>query len=290
MGASMPRSARADLRNIIRGSALIAAPGVYDALSARLAARAGFPVIYASGGSVVRSMGLPDLGLADLSAMAARYRQIAGAQVPLIADGENGFGNERNAAHAVGVLESTGVAAIHIEDQAFPKKCGAYSGIELVSPDAMTAKLKSALAARRDPEFMIIARTDAKPVEGLDGAIARARVYEKAGADMIFMEGLHTREEFEKAGAAITAPKVINTARPGTPLPLPWDRLAALGYRIAIFPADLQCAALAAMKDCLSAIKQDSHSGAIKERLMTLKDRDDLVDLSAWEAIGSDHG
>jgi 2-methylisocitrate lyase-like PEP mutase family enzyme len=287
MNAMLPRSVGTVLRQIIDGSKLVSAPGVYDALSARLAAQEGFQAVYASGGSVVRSMGLPDLGLADLSEMAARYAQIAAAVgVPVIADGETGFGNERNAARTVRVLEAAGVAAIHIEDQVFPKRCGQYAGIQLIEAEMMAAKLTAALAARKQPEFVIIARTDAKEVEGLKGAIDRALRYSQAGADMIFVEGLKTAADYEEAGQAIAAPKLLNTAPPGMRLPLPPDRLAALGYRIAVYPADLQCAAISAMRDCLKAIKQYGYTSPSDIRLASLQERDELVDLATWQSIG----
>jgi 2-methylisocitrate lyase-like PEP mutase family enzyme len=287
MNAMLPTGAGAVLRRIIDGSTLVSAPGVYDALSARLAAQEGFEAVYASGGSVVRSLGLPDLGLADLSELAARYAQIVAAvAVPVIADGETGFGNELNTNRAVRALEAAGVAGFHIEDQVFPKRCGGYAGVQLIEAEMMAAKLGAALAARKRPETVIIARTDAKEVEGLKSAIARALRYVQAGADMIFVEGLHTASEYEEAGRAIAAPKLLNTAPPGMRLPLPPDRLAALGYRIAIYPADLQCAAIAAMRSCLQTIKQEGHANPSKIRLASLQERDELVDLASWQSIG----
>lgn len=287
MNARLPRDVCAVLRELIGGSELVSAPGVYDALSARLAAQAGFKAVHASGGSVVRSMGLPDLGLADLSEMAARYAQIvAAAAVPVIADGETGFGNEQNTHRAVRALEAVGVAAIHIEDQIFPKQCGHYAGVQLIETDMMVAKLTAALAARNKPELVIIARTDAKEVEGLKGAIDRALRYVEAGADMIFVEGLRTAADYEEAGRAIATPKLFNTGPPGTPLPLHADQLAALGYRIAVYPADLQCAAIAAMKNCLRVIQQHGHARLDDIQLASLQERDELVDLAAWQSIG----
>ena len=287
MNAGSPLGAGAVLRRIIDGSSLVSAPGVYDALSARLAAQEGFQAVHASGGSVVRSMGLPDLGLADLSEMTVRYVQIvAAAGVPVIADGETGFGNERNTDRAVRVLEAAGVAGIHIEDQMFPKRCGQYDGVQLIEAEMMVAKLTAALAARRQPELVIIARTDAKEVEGLQGAVDRALQYVQAGADMIFVEGLETAAEYEQAGRAIAAPKLLNAGPPGAPLPLPAERLAELGYRIAVYPADLQCAAIAAMRSCLQALRQYGHAGSANVPLASLQERDELVDLARWQSIG----
>lgn len=287
MNARLPLRAGAVLRKIMDGSRLVSAPGVYDALSARLAAQEGFQAVHASGGSVVRSMGLPDLGLADLSEMTARYAQIVAAVgVPVIADGETGFGNEQNTHRAVRALEAVGVAAIHIEDQTFPKRCGLYAGVELIEAETMVAKLTAALAARTSPELVIIARTDAKEVEGMQRAIDRALRYLAAGADMIFVEGLKTAADYEEAGRAIAAPKLLNAAPPGMPLPVAADRLAALGYRIAVYPADLQCAAIAAMRSCLRALKQYGHARPADIALASLQERDELVDLATWQSIG----
>jgi 2-methylisocitrate lyase-like PEP mutase family enzyme len=287
MNAMMLAGTAAVLRRIIDGPALITAPGVYDALSARLAAKEEFRAVYASGGSVVRSMGLPDLGLADLSEMVARYAQIVAAVgIPVIADAETGFGNELNTARSVRALESAGVAAFHIEDQVFPKRCGGYAGVQLIEAEMMAAKLATALAARTNPETIIIARTDAKEVEGLKSALDRAVRYVQAGADMIFIEGLHTVADYVEAGQAITAPKLFNTGPPGTPLPLSPEHLTKLGYRIAIYPADLQCAAITAMKSCLRTIRQDGYANPSSIHLASLQERDELVDLAAWQAIG----
>jgi 2-methylisocitrate lyase-like PEP mutase family enzyme len=178
------------------------------------------------------------------------------------------------------------VAALHIEDQIFPKRCGLYTGVQLIEIEMMAAKLTAALAARKNPELVIIARTDAKEVEGLKGAIDRAARYVRAGADMIFIEGLQTAADYEEAGQAIAAPKLLNTAPPGRRLPLSADRLAALGYRIAVYPADLQCAAISAMRDCLKTIRQHGHASASDVRLASLQERDELVDLATWQAIG----
>jgi 2-methylisocitrate lyase-like PEP mutase family enzyme len=288
MNARSPLCVGAVLRKIIDGSSLVSAPGVYDALSARLAAQEGFQAVHASGGSVVRSMGLPDLGLADLSEMTVRYAQIvaAAAGAPVIADGETGFGNELNTDRAVRALEAAGVAGIHIEDQVFPKRCGQYAGVQLIEAASMAAKLTAALAARKKSELVIIARTDAKEVEGLKGAIDRALQYVQAGADMIFVEGLKTAADYEEAGQAIAAAKLLNAGPPGMRLPLPADRLAELGYRIAVYPADLQCAAIAAMRNCLKAIKQHGHASPADIPLASLQERDELVDLAKWQSIG----
>ena len=271
---------------LLESNEFVPAPGVYDAVSARLAQREGFRVAYASGGAIVRSLGLPDLGLADLSEMAARFTQIAGAaELPIIADGDNGFGNELNITRAVGVLERTGIAAVHFEDQVFPKRCGHNSGVQLVDAEQMVAKLSAALAARSNADMLIVARTDALSVESLPQTLDRAQRYEGAGADLIFVEGLRDPKDVETVGRIIAVPKLLNCGPPGSPLPLPARALAEAGFRIGIYPADLQCAAITAMSDCLGAILRDGNSSALNTRLASLAERDELVETRRWQAI-----
>jgi 2-methylisocitrate lyase-like PEP mutase family enzyme len=283
--AKLSRDQR-DLRSIVAADAFVPAPGVYDALSARLAQRTGFAAAYASGGSIVRSLGLPDLGLATLTEMAARFAQIAGAiDIPVIADGDTGFGNELNITRTVHILEQTRIAAVHFEDQVFPKRCGHDEGVRLIDIAPMVAKLSAAGKARSSQNLLIIARTDALAVEGLAAAIERAQRYEDAGADMIFVEGLRAAPDVEAVGRALTTPKLLNCGPPGSPLPLPARELAELGFRIGIYPADLQCAAISAMQECLTVLRRDGNSGALGERLASLSIRDDLVDTQLWRAL-----
>jgi 2-methylisocitrate lyase-like PEP mutase family enzyme len=275
-----------DLRSILAADAFVPAPGVYDALSARLTQRSGFPAAYASGGSIVRSLGLPDLGLATLTEMAARFALIAGAiDIPVIADGDTGFGNELNITRTVHILEQTRIAAVHFEDQVFPKRCGHDEGVRLIDTAPMVAKLSAAGKARSSQNLLIIARTDALAVEGLAAAIERAQRYEETGADMIFVEGLRAAQDVEAVGRALTTPKLLNCGPPGSPLPLPARDLAELGFRIGIYPADLQCAAISAMQECLTVLHRDGNSGALGERLASLAARDDLVDTQLWRAL-----
>jgi 2-methylisocitrate lyase-like PEP mutase family enzyme len=283
--AKLTRNQR-DLRSILAADAFVPAPGVYDALSARLTQRAGFAAAYASGGSIVRSLGLPDLGLATLTEMAARFALIAGAiDIPVIADGDTGFGNELNITRTVHILEQTRIAAVHFEDQVFPKRCGHDEGVRLIDTAPMVAKLSAAGKARSSQNLLIIARTDALAVEGLAAAIERAQRYEEAGVDMIFVEGLRAARDVEAVGRALTTPKLLNCGPPGSPLPLPARELAELGFRIGIYPADLQCAAISAMQECLTVLRSDGNSGALGERLASLAARDDLVDTQLWRAL-----
>lgn len=273
------------LRQLVASEAVILAPGVYDALSARLTAEAGFTVAYASGGSIVRSFGLPDLGLADPSMIAERLAQIAeAAGIPIVADADNGFGNERNVTRVVRIYEKAGIAALHLEDQVLPKQCGLYSGVALISAEEMVGKIKAARDARRSDSTMIIARTDAVGAQGLPEAINRARRYADAGADMLFIEGLRSKSELSAVGDAIPQPKVLNCTPPGIVPDVDLATLGKMNFKILICPADLQCAAIAAMSRRLQALRALDWS---REVGSPLAERDRLVDLERWLAVGA---
>jgi len=273
------------LRQIIATEAVTLAPGVYDALSARLTVEAGFAIAYASGGSIVRSFGLPDLGLADPSMIAERLAQIVeAAGIPVVADADNGFGNERNVARVVRMYEQAGAAALHFEDQVLPKRCGLYSGIELISPAEMVGKIKAALDARRKTSTVIIARTDAVDALGLPQALDRAHRYAEAGADMLFVEGLRTQSELRAVGNAVRLPKILNCTPPGSVPELDLATLGELNFKILICPADLQCAAIAGMSRRLQALRELNWSSDIG---CSLAERDRLVELERWLAVGA---
>ena len=262
---------------------VIVAPGVYDGLSARLAARAGFSALYATGGGIARSMGYPDLGLLSPSEIVERLANIVEqAGVPVIADADTGYGNALNVRRAVREFERAGVAAFHLEDQTFPKRCGHYDDKAVVPTAEMVQKLRAAREALADPDLVLIARTDALAVEGLDAAVERAHAYEAAGADVIFVEAPTSDAEIEAIAKRVTAPKLINMFQGGkTPL-VPLARLRELGYRIVIIPSDLQRAAIRAMEDTLSAIARDGNSAAVAGRMASFTERESAVDTPAW--------
>jgi 2-methylisocitrate lyase-like PEP mutase family enzyme len=265
------------------------APGIYDSLSARLAADAGFEIGFASGGSIVRSFGLPDLGLADPTMMAERFAQIVeAAGIPILADADNGFGNELNVTRVVRLYERAGVAAMHIEDQVFPKRCGFYTGIELIAATEMADKIKAAVDARRDASTLIVARTDACKDFGLAEAIDRAALYAEAGAEMLFIEGIWSESALQDVGKALPQPKVLNCGPPGAALPLSREELAKLGFKLLIYPADLQCAALSAMADCLDKLKSGQGPAFPPPSPGSLEARDRLVRIESWLSLGKD--
>jgi 2-methylisocitrate lyase-like PEP mutase family enzyme len=274
------------LRQLVAGTDVVVAPGVYDGLSARLAARAGFPAIYATGGGIARSMGYPDLGLLSPREIVDRLANIVEqSDVPVIADADTGYGNALNVRRAVREFERAGVAAFHLEDQTFPKRCGHYDDKAVVTTADMVQKLRAARDALTDPDLLLIARTDALAVEGLDAAIDRAAAYHAAGADVIFVEAPTTEGEIEAIARRVKAPKLVNMFQGGkTPL-VPLARLADLGYRIVIIPSDLQRAAIRAMELTLAAIARDGNSAAVGDRLASFTDREAAVDTAAWLAL-----
>jgi 2-methylisocitrate lyase-like PEP mutase family enzyme len=271
------------LRQLVAGDDVVVAPGVYDGLSARLAARAGFSAIYATGGGIARSMGYPDLGLLSPREIVDRLANIVEqAGVPVIADADTGYGNALNVRRSIREFERAGVAAFHLEDQTFPKRCGHYDDKAVVPTGEMVQKLRAAREALADPDLLLIARTDALAVEGLDAAIERAHAYQAAGADVIFVEAPTSEAEIEAIARRVPAPKLINMFQGGkTPL-VPLGKLRELGYRIVIIPSDLQRAAIRAMEDTLAAIARDGNSAAVADRMASFKEREVAVDTSAW--------
>lgn len=272
------------LRERLRSTTLLVAPGVFDGLSARIAAAAGFEAIYASGGAIARSAGVPDLGLLSLTEVLARVREIVDAtDLPVIADADAGYGNALNVFRTVREFERLGVAALHLEDQVSTKKCGHYAGKQLVSADEMVGKLQAAQDARHDPDLVLIARTDARAVEGLDGAIRRGNRYAAAGADLIFVEAPQSEDELRTIAREVQAPLLVNMFQGGrTPLVAP-AVLAEMGYRVMIVPSDLQRAAIRAMQDAAAAVRATGTAAGLGERLAGFDERDALVDLASWQ-------
>jgi len=280
---SDPVRATTRLRQLIAGTDVVVAPGVYDALGARLVALAGFSAVYATGGGIARSMGYPDLGLLSPREIVDRLANIVEhAAVPVIADADTGYGNALNVHRAVREFERAGVAGFHLEDQTFPKRCGHYDDKAVVPTGEMTQKLRAARDAATDADLVLIARTDALAVEGLDAAIERAQAYAEAGADVIFVEAPVSEAQIEAIARRVPHPKLINMFQGGkTPL-VPLARLSELGYRIVIIPSDLQRAAIRAMEDVLLAIRRDGNSAAVADRMATFTDRETVVDTPAW--------
>jgi len=275
--------ATAALRQLVSGGETVVAPGVYDGLSARLAGRAGFPAVYATGGGIARSMGYPDLGLLGMTEIAERLLPIVEhAGVPVIADADTGYGNALNVHRMVRAFARAGVAALHLEDQTFPKRCGHLDDKGVVPAAEMAQKLRAARDASPDPDLVLIARTDALAVEGLDAAIDRAHAYAEAGADVIFVEAPESLAQIEAIARRVPQPKLINMFQGGkTPL-VPLARLAELGYRVVIIPSDLQRAAIHAMETVLLAIRRDGNSASVASAMASFAGREEIVETRAY--------
>lgn len=274
-------SSKADaLRRRLQRGPLLVAPGVFDALSARLVERCGFEAAYASGGAIARALGFPDLGLVTLSEMADVLRRICrSTSLPVVADADTGYGGPLNVRRTVQEWEDAGVAALHLEDQTSPKRCGQYEGISLVSVDEMVERVRAAVEARRDG-VVVIARTDARPVEGLEAAVRRAAAYAEAGADAVFVQGLRTLEEVGQAAAAVPRPLVVNVPPEAGWRPEELDRV---GCRLAIYPSELQRAAIAAVRAAAAELRE---RGLVHEvPLASAEERDALVDTDRWLAL-----
>jgi methylisocitrate lyase len=257
-------------------------PGAYNAATALLIERAGFDCLYVSGAGLSNATaGVPDIGLLTLSEVAQLAGYIARAvKVPALADADTGFGGAENAARTVVEFERAGLAGLHLEDQEFPKRCGHLAGKTLVAVPDMIEKLRAAAAARRDRDFVIFARTDARAVEGFDAAVKRAHAYLDAGADGIFPEALQTREEFALFAKEVKAPLLANMTEFGRSPLLSVQDLAAMGYRIAIFPQTAFRAAMKASGDCLKALRK---KGSQKQWLNRMQTRQELYKLLGYD-------
>jgi len=256
----------------------LVAPGAFDGLSARLVEQAGFPAIYASGGAMARASGVPDIGLISPDEIVARLASIVEVvTVPVIADADTGYGNALNAQRAARAFERAGVAAFHLEDQTFPKKCGHYDDKALVPTAEMVQKLKAVRDALHDTDLVVIARTDAIAVEGFSAAVDRASAYIDAGADMIFVEAPTSEAEIAAIGERLPGWKLINMFQGGkTPL-LPAARLEQLGYHLVIIPSDTQRAAIKAMQRVLAVIARDGSAAAMAEDMASFQEREAVI-------------
>ena len=267
------------------------APGVFDGLSAGMARQAGFAAVYASGGAIARSMGLPDLGLVGMTEMAARLAQIVdSAALPVLADGDTGHGTALNVRRTIRAFEAAGIAGLHIEDQGFPKRCGHLAGKSLIGAAEMVDKIKAAVDARRDDDFLVAARSDAIAVEGFEAALARAEAYREAGADLLFLEAPETPEQIADIPRRLTAPLMINMFRGGRTPFTPTAELGALGYKLVIIPSDLQRAVIRTLGEVLATIRRDGDSGAVTEMLGPLPQRDEVVEQDDWLAFADRYG
>src|ERR671937_1441508 len=283
MGAFLDqRHPRASLRELLERSEPLLAPGAYYALGARLIEMAGFAAVYMTGfGTAAGRLGRPDVGLLGMSEMVDNARRMVEAvDVPVIADADTGYGNPINVIRTVQEYERAGVSAMHIEDQVAPKKCGHLEGKQVIPCAEMVAKVRAAAAARTSPDFVIIARTDARAVEGLESALDRARRYQEAGADVLFVEAPQSMEEIEAIAHAFPqVPLLFNWAEGGQTPPVELHHLQAWGFRIAIFPISTLLAATRAIREVLAQIQRVGTPVTVIEQLPRFNEFLDLIGL-----------
>lgn len=280
---------RARLRANLAAGPIVRAPGAFSPLVAMEIERTGFEAVYVSGAVVSADLGLPDIGLTTLTEVANRAEQIARVtDLPTIVDCDTGFGEPMSAARTIRMMEERGIAALHLEDQVNPKRCGHLDGKSVVPADEMVRRVKSAVDARRDPNMVIIARTDARAIEGLAGMIDRANQYAEAGADIIFAEALRDAGEWQKASAEISAPLLANMTEFGKSALLPADELQALGASIVIYPVTTLRAAMKAASDVLAEIQKTGTQQAFVKNMQTREELYDLLQYERYNAFDRD--
>ena len=253
-------------------------PGAYDGLSARIVQSAEAEAIYATGGGIARSTGVPDMGLITAKEVTDRLEQIVDAvDIPVIADMDTGYGNALNAQRTLRAFERIGVAGFHLEDQVFPKRCGHYEGKSVVSSEEFCVKMRALRDALTDGDMVLIARTDAIAVEGIEAAIERMHEYIEAGADVAFVEAPRTMAEIEQVCASLPYPKLFNMFWGGKTPIVSKDKLQALGFNLVIVPGDLQRGAIYAMQEMAKVILRDGHTESLAHMMATFEDREAAV-------------
>jgi 2-methylisocitrate lyase-like PEP mutase family enzyme len=273
------------LRALLRQDGMIVAPGAYDGITAKLVAQAGFAAVYMTGAGTSATFGYPDFGLLSMSEMvgnAARIVRAAG--LPVIADADTGYGNELNTVRTVREYEQSGVAGIHIEDQVSPKKCGHLDDKEIVPREDWLAKIRAAAYARRDPDFLVIARTDSRAVAGFEEAIARANAALQAGADMAFVEAAQTMQEVASIPQRVAGPCLLNVVHKGKTPELDLHEAERMGYKLAIVPGLLFKAAMGACEAALAALKAQ-HRHPVLQPDMTVREAFNRMGAEEWDAL-----
>ena len=270
------------LRQMLHEPGIIVAPGAYDCLTARLIEREGFPAVYMTGaGTSVASYGYPDLGLVTMTEMVANAGRIAGAvDVPVIADADTGYGEVLSIARTVREYERSGVAAMHIEDQESPKRCGHLDDKRVIPVGDMVRKIRAAVDARADDDFVIIVRTDALAVTGWDDTMSRCDAYVGAGADVLFVEALRTREEAERVARNFRIPLLYNCVETGKSPLIPVPELERIGYKLVIFPGTAIQTVCMAVTGALQELKQKGTTAHLIDNMVSLRDCFEIVGLS----------
>lgn len=283
-----PAERRRVFRDLLASGRLIQMPGAINPLSARLIQDTGLQAVYLSGAVFSADLGLPDIGLTTSAELAERARQIARvSDLPLLVDADTGFGEPVNAARTVQLLEDAGAAGLHLEDQVNPKRCGHLDGKSIVPREDMVRRLRGAVSARHDPDFLIMARTDARAVEGLDAAVDRAKAYIDAGADAVFPEALVSEAEFAAFRAAVDVPLLANMTEFGKGRLLTARQLTDLGYNIALYPVTLLRLAMGALEDGLRTLAAEGTQESLLPRMQTRSRLYELLDYAAYSTFDS---
>ena len=277
---------RQTMRALIARRGYTMVPGAYDTLTARLVEQAGFAAVYLTGGGYSRANGYPDLGLLTLSEN-VRFigLTVEAVGIPIIADADTGYGNAINVIRTVREYEKSGVAAFHIEDQLAPKKCGHYEGKEVISTAEMVGKIHAAVDTRQDPDLVIIARSDARAIEGLQASIDRVNAYLEAGADVGFVEAPENVDELRVVGRQVKEPALVNVFEGGKTPMVPARELEAMGFRLGIYPSQTHRAAIRAAQRVLAVLKEDGDISRIEGELATFQEREDAVGTARWRAL-----
>ncbi|RRQ71177.1 methylisocitrate lyase [Streptomyces griseofuscus] len=283
-----PAERRRALRGRLEEDRLLMMPGALNPLSARLIQDTGFEAAYLSGAVLAADLGLPDIGLTTSTEIAARAQQTTRAtDLPVLIDADTGFGEPMNAARTVQLMEDAGLAGLHLEDQVNPKRCGHLDGKSVVAREEMTRRIRAAVDARRDPGFLLMARTDARAIEGLDAAIDRAKAYVDAGADAIFPEALADEREFEAFRAAVDVPLLANMTEFGKSRLLDARTLQNLGYDIALYPVTLLRLAMGAVEHGLRTLAAEGTQESLLPRMQTRSRLYELLGYADYSAFDS---
>ncbi len=281
--AARAGSAAAQLRALLRRDGMVVAPGAYDCIGARVIEQAGFAAVYMTGAGTAATLGYPDYGLLTMTEMAANAGRLAAAvKVPVIADADTGYGNELNVTRMMREYQQRGVAGLHLEDQGFPKKCGHLDDKTVIPLDDYLAKIRAAAAAKSDPDFLLIARTDARAVIGFEEAVARMNAALAAGADMAFLEAPQTMAEVEAVPKLVKGPCLLNVVSGGKTPVLDLAEAERLGFKLAILPGILFQTAMAAFDAALAEVKAQRRHPDMK---IDLKEKFRRVGAEEWDAL-----
>ena len=292
MSDSYPSNQAKRLRELLAGEQLVQAPGAADPLTARLVEQAGFPAIYMTGfGATASRIGAPDVGLLTQTEMATHARDMVRAtSLPIIADADTGYGGPANIERAVREYQQAGVAAIHLEDQALPKRCGQMAGLKLISSEEMVDRLQCALAVRGDDDLVVIGRTDALAAFDLEEAIRRARIYLEAGADLVFVDAVKKNADARALAAAIEGPKMISIVEGNETTLFTLDELQDMGFSLAVYALSALLSATRAIQETLAELRDKGTTHGRLDRMMTYAEFSEVVDLEHYKRLDEQFG